>query len=93
MTRRRRRGRVLRPFRLKIADAVAEPTMERLLRPPGLTPSSDSVAQQDVVEHLLPLPPKANVLQVGGTGLAALKALVAGAASATLVTPSQGELI
>lgn len=82
----------LQVLRQKIADAVAQAKDGNLAMTAWLDTKFDSVAQQDVVEHLLPLPPNANVLQVGGTGLAALKSLVAGAASATLVTPSQGEL-
>lgn len=52
----------------------------------------DSVAQEEAVGHLLPIVAGATVLQIGGTGVASLKALIVGASQAVLVTPSQGEL-
>jgi SAM-dependent methyltransferase len=51
----------------------------------------DCAAQADVYVHLSASIVGGRVLQIGGTGQAALKALAGGAAEATLVTPSQGE--
>ena len=52
----------------------------------------DSVAQAEIMSHVAPLIRGGTVLQVGGTGLAVLKAVIGGAERGILVTPSQGEL-
>ncbi|WP_160004931.1 class I SAM-dependent methyltransferase [Nocardioides sp. AX2bis] len=52
----------------------------------------DSVAQAEVYEHVGLRLVDGDVLQVGGTGLFALKAIVGGARAATLLSPSQGEV-
>lgn len=52
----------------------------------------DSVAQLDVYDHLAPAIVDGHVVQLGGTGKEAFKALIAGAAKATLVSPFEGEL-
>lgn len=51
----------------------------------------DCAAQADVYVHLSASVINGRVLQLGGTGQAALKALVGGAAKAYLLTPSAGE--
>lgn len=51
----------------------------------------DAASQVDVYRHLAPVIRQGTVVQIGGTGQAALKALVGGAPSAVLVTPSPGE--
>jgi SAM-dependent methyltransferase len=51
----------------------------------------DCAAQADVYIHLSASIVGGRVLQIGGTGQAALKALAGGATSAVLVTPSAGE--
>ncbi len=59
---------------------------------PYLDTAFDSVSQADIYRWVAPRLVEGDVLQVGGTGLVALKAIIGGAATATLVTPSQGEL-
>jgi SAM-dependent methyltransferase len=51
----------------------------------------DCAAQADVYIHLSASIVGGRVLQIGGTGQAALKALAGGASEAVLVTPSPGE--
>lgn len=58
---------------------------------PWLDSVHDGAAQADVYAHLSPKVAGGRVVQIGGSGQAALKALVGGAAEAILVTPSQGE--
>lgn len=58
---------------------------------PWLDSIPDCAAQADVYVHLSSSIVNGRVLQLGGTGQAALKALVGGASSAVLVTPSAGE--
>lgn len=76
----------------KVADARASCSGEQLPLQAWLETRFDSVAQEQSVRHILPLVPDGRVVQVGGTGLTALKALIGGASQAVLVTPSQGEL-
>lgn len=52
----------------------------------------DSVSQAEVFGHVAPVLEDGVFLQVGGTGLAALKALLGGARRSILVTPVAGEL-
>lgn len=52
----------------------------------------DCLAQRDVLEYLSNHAWQGRVLQVGGSGTAALRFLIGGAAHATLVTPAVGEL-
>ena len=58
---------------------------------PWLDSIPDCAAQADVYVHLKQSIIGGRVLQLGGKGQAVLKALVGGASSGILVTPSQGE--
>jgi SAM-dependent methyltransferase/uncharacterized protein YbaR (Trm112 family) len=52
----------------------------------------DGLAQQEAYRHLAPIAGKV-VMQLGGTGLHAVKFLLGGAAEATVVSPMPGELL
>jgi SAM-dependent methyltransferase len=82
----------LAALREKIATAQAQVEGGLLPLEAWLDTRFDSVAQMEAIGHVLPAIRGARVVQLGGTGLAALKSLVAGASEAVLVTPSQGEL-
>lgn len=51
----------------------------------------DGGSQADAYTHILPVLGGGRVLQLGGTGFAAIKAIMGGANEAVLVTPSAGE--
>ena len=57
-----------------------------------LNATHDSASEWDAFQHIKPLAGK-RVMQLGGSGLAAVKFLLAGCAEAWLITPMIGELI
>lgn len=85
-------------------DSAALTALDRLARHPAARRTSfpeprelwisahfDTEAEYDAYRHLAPLAGK-RALQVGGSGIAAIAFLLAGASEATLLTPMLGEL-
>jgi SAM-dependent methyltransferase/uncharacterized protein YbaR (Trm112 family) len=77
-----------------VAAGANSPPADRTTfpRPYGswLAARYDSVAERECYDHLAPVSGK-TILQIGGTGFAALQFLIAGARQAWLITPMLGE--
>lgn len=76
-----------------LSDILQAEDRSHFPEPPDvwLDAAYDCTAQERVYEHIAPNVADATVVQVGGSGLHALKLLVAGASEALLVTPVVSE--